>query len=192
MSKPRVFTAQEADKKNIISAIVLAFVNDPITRWLWPNSADYLKYQPELATAFGGRAFENGSAHYSENYAGGALWLPPGVEPDQAAMARILQESLPPDRLKIAFEALEQMASFHPQGPHWYLALIGVDPAQYGRGHGSAMTRFALERVDRDGLPAYLESSNPANISLYERFGFQVTGSLAVADAPKMYPMIRP
>ena len=45
--------------------------------------------------------------------------------------------------------------------------------------------------VDRDGLPAYLESSNPANISLYERHGFEVMGRIRVADSPVMTPMLR-
>jgi GNAT superfamily N-acetyltransferase len=49
--------------------------------------------------------------------------------------------------------------------PHWYLPLIGVDPAHQGKGHGDALMAYALQQCDRDHLPAYLESTNPRNIS---------------------------
>jgi len=45
-----------------------------------------------------------------------------------------------------------------------------------GQGIGAALMRHALERVDAERLPAYLESSNSRNISLYRRFGFELVG----------------
>jgi hypothetical protein len=33
-----------------------------------------------------------------------------------------------------------------------------------------------LVRIDGEGMPAYLESTNPANNERYEGVGFQVTG----------------
>jgi len=50
----------------------------------------------------------------------------------------------------------------------------------------------ALLRCDGEGLIAYLESSNPANISLYERHGFRVMAEIQCRDAPPLYPMLRP
>eukprot|EP01041_Mallomonas_annulata_P030478 gene30478-52615_t len=63
------------------------------------------------------------------------------------------------------------MGQFHPEEPHWYLSMIGVDPSHHGQGLGSALLKAGLQRCDADGLPAYLESSNPKNVPLYERFG---------------------
>ncbi len=57
--------------------------------------------------------------------------------------------------------------------PHWYLPLIGVDPAHQGEGHGDALMAYALARCDRDHAPAYLESSKPRNIPFYRRYGFE-------------------
>jgi GNAT superfamily N-acetyltransferase len=57
-----------------------------------------------------------------------------------------------------------------------------------GRGYGSAPLLHALEPIDRDGHLAYLESTNPANVPLYRRHGFEVVGTMQVDDAP---PMIR-
>jgi ribosomal protein S18 acetylase RimI-like enzyme len=66
-----------------------------------------------------------------------------------------------------------------------------VDPAQQGRGHGDALMWYALERFDREKLPTYLESTNPRNISLYRRHGFQDLGRIQVGTSPTLVPMLR-
>jgi ribosomal protein S18 acetylase RimI-like enzyme len=83
------------------------------------------------------------------------------------------------------------MAKYHPSEPHWYLPMIGVDPAHQGKGHGDALMVHALRRCDRDRVPAYLESTNPRNISLYLRHGFQALGTIQVASSPTLVPMLR-
>ena len=86
---------------------------------------------------------------------------------------------------------MEQMNRFHPQEPHWYLPLIGIDPAHQGKGLGGALLDHGLALPDRDGVPAYLESSNPRNISLYERHGFERLGRIQVGSSPTLVPMLR-
>jgi GNAT superfamily N-acetyltransferase len=184
-----IATTQQHDQ--LISTLVLAFVCDPVVRWFWPQPSHYLANFPEFTRAFGGRAFEHGSAHYSADFAGGALWLPPGVEPDREAMHALMRRTLSPKQLATLIGIREQMASYHPEEPHWYLPLIGVDPAKQGHGYGSMLLRFALECVDKDRRTAYLESTNPANIPLYRKHGFETLGTIQVDDAPPMFPMIR-
>ena len=84
------------------------------------------------------------------------------------------------------------MEEHHPQEPHWYLAIIGVDAAHQSKGLGTRLLQGALARCDEEGLIAYLESSNPANIPLYERHGFRVATEIRSGDAPPMFPMLRP
>jgi ribosomal protein S18 acetylase RimI-like enzyme len=84
------------------------------------------------------------------------------------------------------------MAGFHPEQPHWYLPLMGVAPADWGRGWGSALMRRGLERCDEARLPAYLEATSPRNQALYERFGFQALGVMQTRSSPRIVPMIRP
>jgi ribosomal protein S18 acetylase RimI-like enzyme len=85
----------------------------------------------------------------------------------------------------------ERMARHHPSEPHWYLPLIGVVPAHRGKGVGDALMRHALAACDRDGLPAYLESTNPRNITLYERHGFERIASIQSGSSPIIVPMLR-
>jgi ribosomal protein S18 acetylase RimI-like enzyme len=89
------------------------------------------------------------------------------------------------------FTVLEQMDKYHPHEPHWYLPMIGVDPIQQGRGFGSVLLQHALAVCDRDGMPAYLESSNPKNVPLYQRHGFEVTGTVQAGSSPTIFPMLR-
>jgi ribosomal protein S18 acetylase RimI-like enzyme len=102
-----------------------------------------------------------------------------------------MQASVDTAKLPTLGEIGAALRAAHPAEPHWHLAVIGADPIHRGRGLGAALLRHALERIDREGHFAYLESSNPANLSLYERHGFEVTGTIRVGDAPPMFPMVR-
>lgn len=51
--------------------------------------------------------------------------------------------------------------------------------------------RHGLIPCDRDGTLAYLESSNPKNIPLYERHGFELLGTIQAGNSPPIFPMLR-
>ena len=174
-----------------IATVTMGFSTDPIARWFYPMAADYFRWFPKFVRAFAGGAIANGSAYVTENYSGAALWLPPGVGPNEEELVSIVRESLPAQRHAEALELFEKMGDSHPAEPHWYLPMIAVDTVRQNSGIGSRLMELALARCDRDGLPTYLESSNPRNISLYRRFGFEVVGEIRSADSPPMTPMLR-
>ena len=186
-----VKTAASSRRRQIVDVITLAFSSDPAARWIYPTSQQYLEYFPNFIRLFGGKAFETGSAYYTENFAAAALWLPPGAKSDEAGIVSLFESTVAPEILDDLFGVFEQMDAFHPTEPHWYLPMIGTDPSQQGRGYGSALLRHALAACDREGLPAYLESSNPRNVPLYERFGFEIQGIIQVGSSPPLYPMFR-
>jgi len=181
--------ATEVDQA--VAAISLAFISDPAARWVYPDPSTYINYFPKFVRAFGGNAFAHGTAHQVSEFRGAALWLPPDVHPDHEALDSLMQESLPADRLQELSGVFERMGEYHPNEPHWYLPLIGVDSAHQGRGYGSALLRHALRQCDTDNVAAYLESSNPANVPLYERHGFVVLGTIQVGSSPPFIPMLR-
>jgi ribosomal protein S18 acetylase RimI-like enzyme len=174
-----------------IAVIVLAFGADPAARWTYPDADRYLTHFPEIVRAFGGRAFAHGTAYHVGDVLGAALWLPPGVGPDEEALGEILRRSVPEERLATVLAVFEKMGTYHPAEPHWYLPLLGVDPAHQRAGHGGALLDHVLRQCDRDHAPAYLESSNPANISLYERHGFRRLATIQVGSSPPVVPMLR-
>jgi ribosomal protein S18 acetylase RimI-like enzyme len=191
MTLPIVKTATESDEAGVIAALKLAFVADPATRWVWPDPQKYLSHFSSFARAFGGKAFANNSAHYIGNYSGAALWLPPNIHPDVDQLIALLQSTGSNEAKKDGPEIFEKMSSYHPHEPHWYLPLLGVDPLHYGKGLGSALLQYALVMCDQDNKYAYLESSNPKNISLYERHGFELLGTIQVNTSPSIFPMLR-
>ena len=79
----------------------------------------------------------------------------------------------------------------HLREPHYYLFAIGADPAQQGRGVGAALMAPMLARCDAERVPAYLESSNPANLTFYRRHGFVETCELRFGGDAVVTPMRR-
>jgi ribosomal protein S18 acetylase RimI-like enzyme len=146
---------------------------------------------PSFTRAFGGGAFVHNGAYCTDDYAGAALWLRPNAHPDEQALGDVLERTVSASIRGDLFKVFEQMAKYHPAEPHWYLPLIGVDPAHQGKGYGSALMTYALQQCDRDHAPAYLESTNPRNISLYRRHGFEVLGTIQVGGSPPLVPMLR-
>jgi ribosomal protein S18 acetylase RimI-like enzyme len=190
-AEPEVKSAGANIQASSISTVVLGFAADPMARWVWPDSFEYLRIMPQFVKAFGGRAFENGTAYITEGARAAALWLPPGVQPDEAAMGAIITEALRPGIAEDIGPILQGMAEYHPHEPHWYLPLIAADPSWIGQGLGTLLMKHALRRCDEQGIVAYLESSNPRNISLYERHGFRIIGEIQHGFSPTMTPMLR-
>lgn len=173
------------------ATITLAFGADPAARWSWPRADDYLRNMPLASRAFGGKAFDLGTAHEIAGFAGVALWLPPGTSSDEEALTSLFERTTSAATRKDSAKVFEQMAGFHPREPHWFLPMIGVDPARQGQGLGDQLMAHSLARVDAERLPAYLESSNPRNIPFYERHGFEALGKIQHGSSPAIVPMRR-
>jgi GNAT superfamily N-acetyltransferase len=86
------------------------------------------------------------------------------------------------------------MQKHHIEGPHHYLYVLGVDPPMQGRGLGGVLLRRLSARADEAQMPSYLETDDPNNVPLYERFGFQVLTAESPAALPTvtMWRMLRP
>jgi ribosomal protein S18 acetylase RimI-like enzyme len=191
VGSPTVKTITLADEVPAIDTVVLAFAGDPIARWSWPTSHQYLTSMPSLVRAFGGNAFSHSGAYSTDDYIGVALWLPPGVQPNEQTLGELIESTVSAALRADAFGMFERMATYHPSAPHWYLPLIGVDPAHQGKGHGDALMTYGLQRCDHDHVAAYLESTNPRNVPLYQRHGFEVLGTIQVGSSPPLVPMLR-
>jgi GNAT superfamily N-acetyltransferase len=177
--------------ERLISVMVLAFAADPVARWMYRDPQRYLAYFGRFIRAFACKAFSTGTASCIHGDLGGALWLPPGVRPDKDAIAVILDESVPPDVMADVNAMFIEMAAYHPRNPHWYLPTIGIEPHVHRKGLGSALLAEALGRCDQEHMPAYLESSNPANATFYRRLDFEPLGVIRAGHSPPMVPMLR-
>lgn len=179
------------DEARAIATIAIAFGSDPVARWFLPDANSYLTYWPRFVGALAGRAFAAGTADSIDDCGGVALWLPPDIGSDEEEMAAVAAEAVPEPGREEVFSVMSQMGDSHPAERHWYLPLIGVDAPKEGRGLGSALLRHATSRCDREGLPAYLEATNPRNKRLYAAHGFEELGVIQAGGSPPIWPMLR-
>lgn len=186
---PKIMVAGEENKEQLLSSLMLAFSADPFHRWLMPQAHQYVENYAAFTTALAGLAFTHNTAFYAEGFSAASLWLPPGVSADEDEVGAMIVNVAPEPLLEIMGNIGVELEKFHPEHC-WYLAVLGVDATYQGQGLGALMLQDQLRRCDEEGVPAYLESSNPANISLYQRHGFEVMGEVSIGN-PVLTPMIR-
>ncbi len=125
-----------------------------------------------------------------------AVWIPPGgteLSPEhETELEQLTSELLggDADRLMRTFKAFEHARP--DRDDFYYLSLLGTEPQHRGRGHGLRLLHDTLHLADHAGAPAYLEASNPANVALYARYGFEPHGTVTLpADGPDITILTR-
>jgi ribosomal protein S18 acetylase RimI-like enzyme len=177
--------ATSADRKVLAAVLGRAFQGDPVWDWLFPDPSTKLRRSTQVFQAYVRDALTVGEVYTTPDRSGAALWKPPGKwKLGNAAILRSLPSLLRAfgTRLPASLEIERKVESQHPLEPHWYLSVIGTDPVAQGHGVGKALIRQVTDRCDREGIPAYLESSKSDNVPYYERFGFTVTGETVLGD----------
>ncbi|MFD1828814.1 GNAT family N-acetyltransferase [Streptomyces desertarenae] len=122
-----------------------------------------------------------------------AVWTTPERDPSPGfAEVGPLVGELAGDRAA-AYESAERALEAHRPGePAWFLATVGVDPRDQGRGLGGAVLRPGLDAAERAGLPVFLETSSERNVAFYERLGFAVTAEVELpGGGPRTWCMRR-
>lgn len=186
------------DRPRVIDTLRRAFVADDIARFFFSGDDSWARG----STLFFGHYFdvrlEGGEVTVCEDdgIVGASLWNPPGgnrlgfdfVDADwQSNVASFLE----PDELA-RFNAFQSIVeAMMPTEPHWYLGLLGTDPARRRAGVGRALLTPMLSRADSDGLPVFLETGNAGNVAIYERFGFGTLTEADVPDGPHVWGMLR-
>ncbi len=190
--QPEIRPARRDEADRLAATLTLAMAADPVARWAWSDANRYVSLFIPFVGPFGGQVgLDNETAHVIGDFMGAALWIPPGAHTDDEAIGKIFEKHTEQSRLGELYALFERMAAYHPAEPHWYLPLIGVDPAYQRRGLGSALLQHGVAACDRDRTPAYLESTSPASVTLYRRHGFEVIGEIVVGNSPPMFPMLR-
>jgi ribosomal protein S18 acetylase RimI-like enzyme len=174
-----------------VAPISIAFATDPIVRWIFPDPDVYMATFPSFVEVLAKTSAEAGAAHLHSSGVASALWYPPGVHPDQAAVGATISPGIPPDRGAEIGAFMMEKGRYEPDEPHWYLHMLAVDPPLQGSGYGTALLNHALTAIDKRGEVAYLESTRPENIPLYERHGFELLAKVETHGSPPIWPMLR-
>ena len=203
MNDPTIVVVRAGQERAAAEAIAAGHADYPAFRHVFPDPRRRARaLRPFFETTIRdavpfGNVF---AATAGSQVAAVAVWLPPGAFPwttwrKVRATPAFMRVLLADPRAFATFVRYGANAErVHPVEPHWYLVVLSVRPEFKRRGLGSRVVEPALERADQAGLPCYLETSDPANVPFYERFGFLVSDdSLAlVPEGPTHVAMRRP
>lgn len=174
--------ATAADLDAVTDTLAAAFVADPLWRWAFPDGAGIRPLWRFLIRS----ALRFPCTWFSPGYGAASVWIPPGeaeLDPDEERQVESLIERLAGSRAGDVLELLERFDATHPrEREHYYLSLLGTHPDRRGSGVGMALLAENLATIDAEHMPAYLESSNPANDARYESVGFDAVGRFETPD----------
>jgi RimJ/RimL family protein N-acetyltransferase len=191
--------ARRANVRELAGVLGRAFYADPVMMWMLPINNARAKGLPTGFASIMRHHFLARDASEVASRDGvigaAALWDPPG----QWKTTRREEWLMKPgflwayrSRVPAAEKLLGLMKEHHPEEPHWYLMIVGSDPTVRGGGFGRAFMQSRLDRCDAEGVPAYLENTNPQNEAFYMRCGFEVSGEIKLPDGgPSIRPMWR-
>lgn len=177
-----------------------AFDNDALARLITPGEAER-----RASWLRGGRVFLERAMPYrhvfgayeGDELCGLAVWLPPGVTvrsgvaPSPRAMLRIAGlVTRGPSLVRYMRARGRALSQAHKHGA-WHLAFLATHPGHQRRGVARLLLDHVLLRAEADGTPVWLETSEPVNVTIYEKFGFRTLASVEGGDLPTYWIMLR-
>lgn len=182
-----------------VTTFARAFSPDPMVTWVFPDAAGRTAAARAVMRVLVEYGLCYGRVTASHDAKAACVWIPPGQGVTIPGMIRCgmlgvpLRTGLGPfGRFMAANDTMDKIHKARVPGPHWYLFGLAVDPELHGRGIGSALIREGLALADRKSLPCYLETSEPRNLGLYERFGFAVLEEATLGKGgPPAWAMLR-
>lgn len=186
------------DEAGALSAVLArAFDDDPFANWaVAQDSKREDRILSFMSLAMRRMTLPHGHVYTTDGTDGVAGWTPPGKWKlgmlQQLMLAPQMARSTSWRRLPKVIGGLNVVEKKHPHQPHYYLLVVGVEPALQGRSIGTQLMAPVLALCDRESMPAYLESSKERNVPLYERNGFRVTEELTIPNGgPRLWLMWR-
>lgn len=187
----RVTPVKATDRGRIIELFARALADDPMMRWIYPTSQQFIEYFPNFVRIVGGKAFELNTVWQVGGFRAASLWLPPGAGHSEVLLESLIANTVNARIRAEVHRAFAESRRFRPSEAHWYLPMIGTDPSVRGLGFGSLLIRHALNRCETESVPTHLETSNPRAVAFYRRFGFRTLGIAQIGSSPAVFSMRR-
>ncbi|HEY5876376.1 MAG TPA: GNAT family N-acetyltransferase [Ilumatobacteraceae bacterium] len=196
MTGIRIRHALRRDLGTIVELWVDAFSADPYLRWIQPDDRAWPAFGGAWMTFIAELVFERGHTYLADPADVAVAWIPPDVAlvgPPEVERGRsIIAEHAGEARADAAFATIIAARGHAVEDSHWTLQYLGVLTSRQGAGLGASAVAPILAVCDAERLPCGLVSTNPRNVSFYERLGFRVTAEVATPDgAATLRPMYR-
>ena len=185
--------ATPSDWRQVGDVIGRAFAEDPVSRWTLGSAAGVRT----TFTALARHVYLPRGICLLAGDQGGTMWMPPGgskalgLLPELALITRLVLGG-GASVIGRALAVEKGMKGHTPTFPHFYLFTVGVLPEARGQGLGRALISETLGQADAEGMPTYLENSNPRNTALYLGLGFKPLETFSPAPGcPVLTAMLR-
>jgi ribosomal protein S18 acetylase RimI-like enzyme len=184
--------AVEGDVGEILDTLVAAFDDDPVWGgWGFPDRSRAREQRRAMFDLWLRGALPFRSVRVTPDCGAVAVWYAPAgtrsSDDDQRELTSRAHARLG-SHAEVFLAGCALLEAAHPQHePHFYLSLIGTRGSHRGRGLGMDLLREKLAALDAAGMPAYLESTNPANRARYENLGF---GRIGEVELPGGGPLV--
>lgn len=181
----RVVTADDLDALGAL--LGRAYTDDPVWAWVYPQP-DRRRRLARMFRSLVRVTRDRGATVLTDQATrGAAIWQRSddrslGVLGNLRMGTAMIASGARIRRGQAVMRAIERR---HPHEPHWYLAVLGTDPAHQREGVGSALVRHVLDDHANISQPAYLETETETNVPFYQRHGFEVIDEL---DVPRGGP----
>jgi len=187
----KITAASASDIVEAVGCLATAFAQDPITGFLLQTSQGYrervtrffsllmrarIELKMPVFVARGPHGIDGATMGYSTVRSEWPVDLMEEWDRFEKAIPGMT------DRMAIYDEVATR---FKPPAPHYYLGVIGTDPASQGSGVGTQLLKSFCEVSASDPLSSgvYLETAQASNLRFYERAGFAETGRGNLGDA---------
>jgi GNAT superfamily N-acetyltransferase len=176
--------ATDQDLEAITETLTLAFADDPVWGgWAFPDRGHASEQRRAIFGLWLRSSLRYRWVRVTQRCEAVAAWLPPGgaenTEEDEQRLVSLAEELLG-DHAGVFLMGTDLFEASHPHEPHYYLSLLGTHDDHRGKGLGMGLLRENLALIDAEGMPAYLESTNPRNLLRYERLGFARIGAFTL------------
>ena len=190
---------RKEDLPHAVASLTDAFRDDPCLKYLL-RSVEYdqekAKYIHEYTLRYGfrfGHVFTTG-----KNMEGISIWLPPESRNSPLSTAWMficsgglkLDKRVNPGTIEIFKKYGDYSGELHHQSitkPHWYLMSIGVSTAFQGQGFARKLLIPMLNYFDTHLQSCYLETHNPRNVEIYQKYGFEVATTGTLPDSEQTH-----
>jgi len=170
------------------SVLSKAFSQDPVFNYLIPNTNQRLKTLNHYFQHVIKYGLHYGEVYSTPNLECISVWLPPKNSSHTRWKAIKTGALVLPVKVKWKYLSLQNKIykftdNLHKKlipYPHWYLSLIGVEPNHQGKGFGQQLLSTAINRIDPECKPIYLETNNEKNIEIFKRSGFRILQKVIV------------
>jgi GNAT superfamily N-acetyltransferase len=189
-----VLTARPAQYREVSIALAKAFADDPVMAYIFPKAEDRVSRIAGIMRMGIRNYGAYGRVEYIGNISAAAVWQQPEA-PKPSFFDQFVDAMEGIVKLRgamIRAATVQQLlAKNRVQQPHWYLAILGTVPQWQGKSLGGRLLESQLRECDKCAIPAYLESSNIANVPFYQRHGFVVRKEIQLPEGPVMRTMLR-